>query len=52
MRYNWCVEFYGRGLFVKRVSVTAKDRQEAIKKVRESGETIIEMISCRRTDRW
>lgn len=50
--YSWSIEFYSKGGFIKNVSVTANNREEAIKKVRDSGETIIEMICCRRTDRW
>lgn len=51
-KYEWCVEFYGSGLLIRKVYVMANDRLEAIRKVRESGETIVEMICCRRTDTW
>lgn len=49
--YDWMVEFYSNGCFIKRILVTAKTVKEALAKVREK-HTVIEVICCRRVDTW
>lgn len=50
--YDWEITYYGSGGFIRSKSILAKTREDAIRKLRESGEKVIEIISVRRTDKW
>lgn len=49
--YNWLVEYYSTGGFLKRTWIDAKTREDAIRQVREQ-DKVIEVHCCVRTDKW
>ena len=51
-RYRWHVQYYGSGRFIRDFYTDAKDRAEALKNLHDTGATVIEILSCERTDRW
>lgn len=50
--YDWHIRFYGTGLFIKDIYIKAKSREDALKRLHESGEYVNEVICCRRIDTW
>lgn len=50
--YDWEIVFYTSGNFLKTLHFQAKSREDALRKLRESGVTVLEVLRCRRTDTW
>lgn len=50
--YDWEVVFYTSGNFLKTLHFRAKSREEALRKLHESGVVVLEVMRCRRTDKW
>jgi len=50
--YDWSITYYGSGCYIRSKTILAKNREDAIRKLRESGERVIEIISVRRIDTW
>ena len=51
-KYQYRIDFYSRGLFLKTFYCMAKTREDALKQLCGSGEVVIEVYSCRRIDKW
>ena len=51
-KYEWRIDYYGSGCFLRTAYFTAKSREDALKQLRDSGATVIEILSARRIDRW
>ena len=45
-KYDWVIEYYSSGLFIKKTLVFAASRADALKQLHESGETVIEILRC------
>lgn len=50
--YTWRIEYYGCGGFLHRKFVEAKDRDDAIKKLTQMGDRVIEIKCCERAYKW
>ena len=51
-QYDWEVMYYTSGQFLTRKIIRARNRAEALQKLRESGERVIEVYRCERIDKW
>lgn len=50
--YEWRIDYYSTGGFLKKAYFTAKSREDALRQLRASGATVIEILSVRRIDKW
>ena len=50
--YDWRIDYYANWNLLKTAYITAKSREEALRKLRDSGVSVLEVVSCRRIDRW
>ena len=51
-KYDWHVRYYSSGGWIKDYYTTAKTREDALQQLRKTGENVVEVICCRRVDRW
>lgn len=49
---RYAIEYYGKGRFVNAVTVTAKNRADALLRFRATGETVLEIICVRNLDEF
>ena len=47
-KYEWEVTYYSSGLFLKTQYFFATSRADALKKLHDSGATVIEILCCRK----
>lgn len=50
--YTWCVEYYGGDGFLHRKFIEAKNREEALKKLRSMVDRVVEIKCCVRAVTW
>lgn len=50
--YNWHIRYYGSGCLLRDYYTSAKNRAEALKNLHGSGEKVVEILFCERTDKW
>ena len=50
--YEWRIDYYSSGCFLCHKYILAKNREDALRKLHESGEKVIEVLCCRRIDKW
>lgn len=50
--YTWVVRYYGRGQMIRKMTVHAKDRENALKVFHEQEKQCYEVISCLRADKY
>lgn len=46
------IEYYGKGRFVKSVVIMAKNRADALSRLRATGEIVLEVICVRNLDEF
>lgn len=51
-KYDWHIQYYSSGGWIRDYYTTAKTKEEAFKNLRKTGAIVIEVICCRRIDLW
>jgi len=51
-KYDWRVDFYTSGNYLKTLYFQAKSREDALRQLHASGARVIEVLCCRRIDTW
>ena len=51
-KYEWRVDFYTSGNYLKTLYFQAKSREDALHQLHTSGVKVIEVLRCRRIDTW
>jgi len=50
--YEWRIDYYSSGCYLNTAYFLAKSREEALRKLHDSGARVIEVLCCRRIDTW
>lgn len=50
--YSWNIRYYGKGNYIRDFNVRAKNHKDALRKLHEQVDVVLEILWCRRTDRY